>query len=227
MSFTIDPTIPANTEAIGGGLGASRIRNLAALQLQIFGYAGTAPITFTQAPFGIDANNLPTVPGAPLSSNGIANKTYVDTSIANIPVYPKIIPVWTISDITIASGAGTPTGSTLLSINFTAPVNGVISVMAHSLWRVIASSGSANGTMWIATPKPYNFANSISVPAAGGSEYPISCVGADTVSAGQNVTVSLMAQSQGANIFVAKALDAFDQFAATALVVTYMPGAAS
>ena len=75
----IDPTIPANEENIGGGLGASRIRNLAAATQQMFGGAGTAPITYNIDPFIVDPlTGLSTIPGDPTANLGIASKQYVD-----------------------------------------------------------------------------------------------------------------------------------------------------
>lgn len=80
MGFTVDPTLPANTEAIGGGLGASRIRNITSWLLQMFGYSGATAQTIISPPFGIDINNLVTVQSNPISPTGIATKQYVDAA---------------------------------------------------------------------------------------------------------------------------------------------------
>ena len=85
-SFVIDPTLPANTEAIGGGLGASRIRNQAATQLELFGFSGGVAETFASAPFGIDLNGLVTVQANLQSNLGIATKQYVDAAISTFPI---------------------------------------------------------------------------------------------------------------------------------------------
>jgi hypothetical protein len=80
MGFTVDPTLPANTEAIGGGLGASRIRNITSWLLQMFGYSGSTAQTIISPPFGFDINNLVTVQSNPISPTGIATKQYVDAA---------------------------------------------------------------------------------------------------------------------------------------------------
>src|SRR6185437_8673593 len=82
MSFSIDPTLPASGENIGGGLGASRIRNVASWLLQMFDFSGSIAETITP-PFSMDNNGnvrvLQTlVVPTPTTSGQAANKGYVD-----------------------------------------------------------------------------------------------------------------------------------------------------
>jgi hypothetical protein len=80
LSFSPDPTTPANSAAVSGG--AQAIRNVTGWLLQLFGYSGTVAETFANNPFGIDASNLVTVQANPVSSLGIATKQYVDSATA-------------------------------------------------------------------------------------------------------------------------------------------------
>ena len=48
--------------------------------LNLFGFSGAAPVTFANAPFGIDTNNLVTVQANPISELGIATKQYADAA---------------------------------------------------------------------------------------------------------------------------------------------------
>lgn len=56
MALIIDPTLPANVENLN--LGASRIRNLTAALLQMFGFSGTTAETLSVAP--VSSVNLTT-----------------------------------------------------------------------------------------------------------------------------------------------------------------------
>lgn len=98
-SVTIDPTVPASPENQGGGLGASRIRNIASWLLEMFGQPGTAPFTFNSNPFNVDASGNVTIPQAltvggtatlaadPTLPLQAATKQYVDKATPPIAVY--------------------------------------------------------------------------------------------------------------------------------------------
>src|SRR5665213_4135053 len=77
-SFTVDPSVPQNTE--NESLGASRIRNLAGWLNAMFGQSTTAAFAYLQQPFNLDTAGLPQVLANPTTPLGIASKQYVDGS---------------------------------------------------------------------------------------------------------------------------------------------------
>jgi hypothetical protein len=101
MSFTLDPTVPADSETPRNG--ASRIRSLTGEVLELFGETGFSPITYALPPIAtVDhTTGLATVQGVPTTSLGIATKGYVDAS--------------TPSNVFVGQGAGTNTLTTTLA----------------------------------------------------------------------------------------------------------------
>ena len=79
-SVTVDPTVPQNIE--NESLGASRIRNLAGWVNALFSQSTSAPYTYVQAPFSIDATNLPTVVSNAVSPLGIVALQQLNSAVA-------------------------------------------------------------------------------------------------------------------------------------------------
>lgn len=101
MSFTLDPTVPADSETPRNG--ASRIRSLTGETLQLFGESGSVAETYALSPIlAVDkTTGLATVQGSPVTALGIATKSYVDAS--------------TPSNVFVGSAAGTNTITTTLA----------------------------------------------------------------------------------------------------------------
>lgn len=151
-SVTIDPTVPQAGENQGGGLGASRIRNIAAWLQQMFGQAGTAPFTFTANPFNVDASGNVTVPqtltvaGAAAMQSTVllaadptlalqaATKQYVDNKHAPAAVYQYTVLT---SDVSVASNTQTQVLQTTVIPALATSPNGhwIVRVVARCLFQ--------------------------------------------------------------------------------------------
>lgn len=85
MAVTVDPTVPADSEALN--LGASRIRNLSNALIQLFGEPAGSPFTWGTIPFVTDGAGNITFPGNvnlaanPVTGLQAATKQYVDASV--------------------------------------------------------------------------------------------------------------------------------------------------